>query len=215
MLAEDTARALRRVVLLAAAFAWSGVCFVYETMAEDATGTAEMTAQKACIDPATGRVVPPEQSPGCKEALQRSQEESAGTVNQSAEGLKEEPLPHGGSKMDLKGRFQQEGVTGPSSPAPQGGGQVAIIDPQTGSLMTGEAATLMRRQGELRPGGDEFERQLRTLLMQSEDVSGLQEQQLEGGAVLLDLGGRFQIPLVARIGPDGNVVIKHATLAED
>ena len=210
MRADHAASTIYRVFLLVAALACLEAAFVSEASAESSPAVPDTTAQKACIDPATGRVVPPEQSPGCREALRPSQERSQGTTDQSAEGLKEEPLPQGGSKMDLQGRFQQQGGTVPIPLAPPAGGQIAIIDPTTGNLMTGEAATLMRRQGAARAPDDEFERQLRAMMAAAEDVSGLQERQLEGGTVLLDLGGRFQNPLVARVVPGGALIVEHA-----
>jgi hypothetical protein len=171
---------------------------------------AGAAAQKACVDPATGRLVSPEGRPDCRTLPGDTQAGSEPVpAGQSAEGLAEEGLPQGGAKVDLKGRFQQDKAAAPPTP----GGRVAILDPRTGALTTGEAAALMRRREDLRPAMQEFERQLQDLVAQSQNVSGLEEQQLQSGAVKVDLEGRFQSPLVARVAPAGEVTVRHETAA--
>jgi hypothetical protein len=136
-------------------------------------------------------------------------EMQGGARAESGEGLKEERLPDGSSKVDLQGRFEQQSQTPPVAPASPGGRQIAIIDPQTGRLVSEEPATLMREREALRATLEGFEAQLREVQAASQDTSGLQEEQLATGAVKIDLMGKFQSPLVARIGQDGSVVVDH------
>src|SRR4051794_33514549 len=57
------------------------------------------TEQKACIDPATRRLVSPEERPECRTMLRRDRDEArtdagtAGQTSQTTEGLTEERLP--------------------------------------------------------------------------------------------------------------------------
>jgi hypothetical protein len=177
--------------------------------------SAGMTAQKACVDPMTGRLVSPEERPECKTMLDEREGEAktesgaAKELEQSGEGLEEERLPDGSARIDLQGRFKQKSLTPPAAPAPQGGGWIAIIDPQTGRLMSGDTATLIREREALRAPLEDFEAQLEERLAASQDVSGLTEERLATGAVKIDLQGRFRSPLVARTGADGAVVIRH------
>lgn len=53
------------------------------------------------IDPKTGKVTPP--PPGGEPPQSQSEKDATST---SGEGLKEQPIPGGGYKLDLKGRFQ-------------------------------------------------------------------------------------------------------------
>lgn len=54
------------------------------------------------IDPKTGKIVPPPEG-AAQPPQSPSEKESTST---SSEGLTEKPGPHGGSSVDLKGRFQ-------------------------------------------------------------------------------------------------------------
>ena len=140
----------------------------------------------------------------------------AGRPGQSAEGVQEQRLPDGSAKIDLEGRFRQQGRVPPAAntpPAPPRGGRVAIIDPQTGQLLTAEAAALLRRLEPRAAPLQAFEVQLRERLGASQDVGGLEEQRLQAGAVKIDLEGRFRSPLVARIGPDSHVAVRHEAAA--
>jgi hypothetical protein len=179
------------------------------------TVSADAAGWKACVDPATGRLVSPEERPECKAMLEEEQDETSAVPGaakereQSSEGLKEERLPDGSAKIDLQGRFKQNSLTPPDPPARQDGGRIAIIDPQTGRLISGDVATLVREREALRATLEDFEAQLRQTMTTNQDVSGLREERLATGAIKVDLQGRFQSALVARIGPDGAVVIRH------
>jgi hypothetical protein len=70
----------------------------------------------------------------------------------------------------------------------------------------------MREREALRVPLESFEAQLRAMQAASQDTSGLQEERLATGAVKIDLKGKFQSPLAARIGPDGTVVVDHENL---
>jgi hypothetical protein len=170
--------------------------------------------QKACIDPETGRLVSPEGRPECKAVVK---EPDKGLIEESTEGLTEEPLPDGGTKVDLKGRFKKHGTTPPESLAPGTSGRTAVIDPATGKLVTGQAADKVRVRARvgLRAAIRTYEVNLKELMATAQDVTGLQEQQLTAGAVKVDLKGRFRIPLTAIVRPDGTIVIGHGVPTSD
>lgn len=167
--------------------------------------------QKACIDPKTGALVSPEEHPECKalieDALRKEREKDS--IEESVEGLKEEPLQGGGKKIDLKGRFKMHGTTPPQSLAPSARGRIAVVNPDTGQLVTGDAAARLRNRADLRMTVEMFDASLRVMMATAQDVSGFEEQRLETGAIKLDLQGRFRIPLTAIIGPDGGIALGH------
>lgn len=221
-------------------FAWTkrllfGLCVVGAWLSSDAqaqqatTGTASTAIpvsgqkatlptnaaeQKACIDPETGKLVSAEESPECKaiieDALKRAGEK--GPIDESAEGLEEEPLPDGGTKIDLKGRFKKLGTTPPQSLAPGTSGRIAVVDPETGQLVTGEAAARVRERVGLRVVIETFDANLRAMMVTAQDVTGLQEQRLATGVIKVDLKGRFRIPLTTIVTPDGTIAIGHGVL---
>ena len=173
--------------------------------------------QIACIDPETGRLVSPELRPECMAAVEEAlaKERENGLIEESAEELKEGRLPDGGTKIDLKGRFKQHDTTLPLSPAPPRGGQIAFIDPQTGQLVTGEAAVRLRKREDLRVEIEKFDAELRAAMAASQDVSELREERLATGGVKLDLKGRFRNPLFAIVTPDRTVVVGHELPTSD
>lgn len=75
-----------------------------ETPAALPQGSAEMMT--AYVDPVTGRFVP---TPPAGTVLPLSKE-LRDAMSTSHEGLTEEPLPGGGFKLDLRGRFQSATV---------------------------------------------------------------------------------------------------------
>ena len=60
-----------------------------------------------------------------------------------------------------------------------------------------------------------FDASLRVMMATAQDVTGLQEQRLETGAVKLDLKGRFRIPLSAIVRPDRTTAIGHGIPTSD
>ncbi len=184
---------------------------------QKATLPTKAVEQKACINPETGKLVSPEESPECKaiieDALKRAGEK--GPIEESAEDLKEEPLPDGGTKIDLKGRFKKHGTTPPQSLAPGTSGRIAVVDPETGRLVTGEAAARVQERVGLRAVVEMFGANLRAMMATAGDVTGLQEQRLTTGAVKVDLKGRFRIPLTAIVTPDRTIAIGHGVPKSD
>ena len=68
-------------------------------------GKDNTVGQRACIDPKTGKLVSPEERPECKS--QAGAEQTTKGVTESTEGLKEEQMPDGSTKVDLQGRFKK------------------------------------------------------------------------------------------------------------
>ena len=87
-------------------------------------------------------------------------------------------------------------------------GQIAVIDPETGDLVSNPEALFGKGEEELEAFNLEFQEQLRETL----SVEGLEEQRLEGGAVAVDLGDRFKLPLVLHIDPDGRQHLSHGPI---
>jgi hypothetical protein len=134
-----------------------------------------------------------------------------GSVRQSSEGLEQEAMPDGSTKMDLNGRFQQNQA--PVAPPQHSGGRIALIDPQTGELMTGEAPARLGEREDLQRMFEEFNARLEEVVTADQDVSGLEEERLATGGVKLDLQGRFRSPLVATVDPEGTVAMRHGRRA--
>ena len=76
------------------------------------TSDGNTVGQRACIDPKTGKLVSPEERPECKS--QAGGEQTTKGTTESTEGLKEEQMPDGSTKVDLEGRFKKHSQ--PSSP---------------------------------------------------------------------------------------------------
>ena len=69
--------------------------------------------QYACIDPATGQLASPDQSPECAAAIEAARAQEVARMraqDKAAEGLEEQPLEGGGAKVDLNGQFRQNQV---------------------------------------------------------------------------------------------------------
>lgn len=178
---------------------------------QPAAGSAAATAaRKACIDPATGKLVSPDERPECR-VTGNGASSAEGSVRQSGEGLEQEAMPDGSTKMDLDGRFQQNRA--PAAPPQQSGGRIALIDPQTGELMTGEAPARLGEREDLQQMFEEFDARLEEVVRAAQDVSGLEEERLASGAVKLDLEGRFRSPLVATVDHEGAVAMRHGSRA--
>ena len=71
----------------------------------------------------------------------------------------------------------------------------AYVDPRTGGLLPGPPADLPPEP--VSPARDR-------------SSAGLVEVSAPGGGSMIDLRGRFQSPLVATIGPDGTLRLRHA-----
>lgn len=84
-------------------------------------------------------------------------------------------------------------------------GQIAVIDPATGQVLSGEAAEKILAT----PGEEEFIRTLNDQIAAQFSGEGLVEERTSTGAVALSLNGRFQSPLVATVAPDGHVETWH------
>lgn len=206
-------------LIAAAVLVWPAAALGGGPAEKGADPLAATADRKACIDPATGRLVSPEENPACREALRsegegRHEQADGPSLDQSTEGLEEEPLPRGGAKVDLEGRFKKEGAAEPAAPAPTNGGLVAVIDPRTGQLMSGEGLALMRQRAAATAEMATFQRELNAALERSQDVTDLREQSLESGAVKVDLQGRFRNPLMATVTPGGGIRLHHAALDE-
>jgi len=61
--------------------------------------------RKACIDPETGKLVSPEERPECQRQV--DVEPTTKGVTESAEGLEEETMPDGSTKIELGDRFKK------------------------------------------------------------------------------------------------------------
>lgn len=175
----------------------------------EAERSASASGQKACIDPATGKLVSPEERPECRVAPDEAAAPDDGE-RQTSEGLEEEAMDDG-SKVDLEGRFQQNRAT---TPPTRDGGRIAIIDPRTGELVTGEAPARLREREDLERLFQEFDASLEEAVSEAQSVEGLEEQRLTTGAVKVDLEGRFRSPLVATVSPDGGVVLRHGSRSD-
>lgn len=77
-------------------------------------------------------------------------------------------------------------------------GMVMQIDPATGKVREGEALSTSNLP--LSPQEQNAA---------STSSAGLVEVPAPGGGTMIDLQGRFQAPLVATIGPDGKMTMKH------
>lgn len=81
-------------------------------------------------------------------------------------------------------------------------GAVAFIDPETGELLTGERAGAAARDA----ARSLFIRDMEAQMREAFDTEGLVESRTETGAIVLNLQGKFQSPVIARIRPEGPVV---------
>lgn len=93
------------------------------------------------------------------------------------------------------------------APCPFGAapGQIAVLDPETGELLSGERAAEALRDADRSEFANEIQEQLRAAF----DTSNLTEERTATGAVALDLQGRFQSPLVVQLLPGSAPVIAH------
>ena len=108
-------REINRFVQRLAAGAFGVAACMTPAIADEVKPTAQAPAQQGMtvhVDPQTGRVVSAP-APGTT-TLQLSPAEQ-NRMSTSSQGLVEEPLPGGGYKLDLKGRFQSPlmATTGP------------------------------------------------------------------------------------------------------
>ena len=81
-------------------------------------------------------------------------------------------------------------------------GYVAFIDPTTGELLTGDRAAAAVADESRTLFTAEIQAQMRAAF----DPEGLTEVRTETGAVALNLQGRFQSPVLAKISPDGPII---------
>jgi hypothetical protein len=106
-----------------------------------------------------------------------------------------------GATMQL-GSAQEGTVFGPAEPKPAPGMKV-YIDPQTGAFLSEPAP------GTVPPAASAAERNAFSTSHQ-----GLVEvpSSVPGGGVRLDIQGRFQSPLTAKVGSDGSIELDHGRL---
>lgn len=91
------------------------------------------------------------------------------------------------------------------APVGQSPGRIAFVDPDSGEVLTGEAAAAAALEEERSAFTEAMSAQVR----ESFSAEGLEEQRTETGAVAVDLQGRFQNPLVATIDPENGISIRH------
>lgn len=159
--------------------------------AENSTSSEASPSQIACVDPATGKLIQP--GPGVECSVPKQDKVQVEPVVRDLEG--------GGKIIDPKGKFDQN-KTGQTT-----ADRLAVLDRKTGKLITqrpsdakaaarydrsvARARIIMRRQAKL----------------QSTEV--LYPEVLADGGIIVDLQGRFQVPLVAELSEDGQVRIQH------
>lgn len=93
------------------------------------------------------------------------------------------------------------------------GGQVAIIDPDTGQLIQAPDAPSM--SDDMRVELETFNQLLQETFEGQFSVEGLQEVRTESGAVGVDLGDRFLVPYVVHIDETGKQHFGHGSIAVD
>ncbi len=101
-----------------------------------------------------------------------------------------------------------DGVNASGCVAAGAPGRIVYLDPETGEILTGEAAAEASQEA----ARSTFVEALSDQVRQSFSTEGLSEERTETGAVALDLEGRFQNPLVATIGKDGSMTVEHFSL---
>lgn len=84
-------------------------------------------------------------------------------------------------------------------------GQIVFVDPETGEVLTGEAAA----EAALEEQNSAFVEALTDQLAETFSAEGLTEERTETGAIAVDLEGRFQNPLVATVGANGGITVEH------
>lgn len=94
---------------------------------------------------------------------------------------------------------------------PSEGGRIAIVDPQTNQLVSGEAAKRVMEREAFRAGVEDFAARFRAKMVADLNVSGLEEKQLATGAVKVDLKGHFRSPVLAIVEPDRTIAITHGS----
>jgi len=207
------------VVALAAgeALLWvPGSAIAGDASSVGAEGEPVAATRKACVDPATGQLVSPAERPECASELEEDRPGEAEAVEDTAEGeLEAVPLERGGEKVDLKGRFRQERSKAPQAGNFANGGRIAIIDPQTGQVVSGAGAALLEEIPTTQRSLRQFKTEMREMLTVGPDAPPLQAIETERGGVKVDLQGRFRTPIVARIGKDGSIAVAHPETTAD
>lgn len=84
-------------------------------------------------------------------------------------------------------------------------GQIVYLDPDTGELVQGDAAAIAKTEATRNSFAVEMADQMR----RSFSVENLSERRTASGAIVLDLQGRFQNPLVAIIDPVEGILVGH------
>lgn len=172
-------------------------------LASGSTKAADGAARKACIDPDTGELVDPATRAECTEALEP---EAGGSADADAD-LESVPLDQGGEKVDLKGRFRQQGgaASGPS----RGSARIAIINPATGRLAVGAEVQLLQQTPAARAGVEAVLDEIQRQAEEQARAPQLQAAELERGGEKVDLQGRFRSPMMAIVTEDGALVVSH------
>ena len=85
------------------------------------------------------------------------------------------------------------------------GARVVYLDPDTGEILTGDAADQAARDA----SRISFATDMAAEMRRNFSAVGLTELRSEAGGVALNLEGRFQSPLVAIIGDDGQITMGH------
>ena len=160
-----------------------------EEVADEVTSSDASPTRTVCIDPESGAIALPGSGVDC----------SIPAEAKTAEEPVVKDLEGGGKIIDLKGKFDQNEVV------PAGQGRMAVIDPETGELISQrprDAKAAARHERSLararaRAGGGTPSREAPT------------PEALPDGGFTVDLDGRFQVPLVATLAKDGQVRIRH------
>ena len=164
---------------------------------------------KACIDPHTGKLISPQERPECLTNLQDAKDKAKGNERSpSDERVDVETLPNGSKRLDLKGRYQQQSLSGIKSSGSLGA-RLALVDPITGGLVTGDVQRQLKEREDLQIQFQAISKELNRLMANNQDVEGLASERQRGGQLYLNLKGRFKSPLVARIEGGNRVVIQH------
>jgi len=158
----------------------------------DASTTAQESAGRvACQDPETGKLIQPGPDVDCD-------------LPEQAKPLKEpvvRELEGGGQALDTNGNFRQN----QTEPAPAN--RVAIIDRETGKLMTQRPSDPL--------AAAQYDRSVARLnaLAKRQSNAALDEplevEELANGVLKLNLRGRFLTPLVATKTDDGQIQVQH------
>lgn len=163
----------------------------------EAGEAGQASGRVACVDPETGELVRPGPDVASPDVECRVPAEDK---------VRQEPvvrdLEDGGKAIDLNGRFDKKQVQ-PTSPK-----RLAVIDPETGELVT-------QRPSDAKAAA-RYDRSISRAQALAAKRSGRSQEDRElapevmaNGGIKIDLKGRFQRPLLATLSKDGQLHLRH------